>query len=413
MIKRIKTTVKPLIYLALVILIVSCENENLDSTYDQIILSNQDKVLIKTANNIGFDLLKLSESAKYNQNISLSPFQLTSDINLLLNGSSGSTFYLLNSIMNPSYLSVDEINNSYKRIYEAVNNLSGYHINLINGFWFNDNLGINNQFKNIGNYFYKTHIDSIDYSVSSEIENINYWLRNESSNMLEFNDPGFYQQSQSCLINGFICDLDLKYFFHDSFTAPFYLSNTDTINCKMLRVNQSFNYFNSNIFSLIEIPYTNSSFSLMVLLPANGYSINEILNSINAESWDSWLSNLTKKNIALAIPEIDLSISVNLSAYLANTELNILASEFDEFTGISNSQSFKIDYIFAQSTFKINDNRLLISKSEKNPSTTEVEEYIYFLVNKPFLYIIKENSSNLILSAGIIYNPLNKLAQQE
>lgn len=413
MIKRIKKTVKLLIYLVLAILIASCENEDLGSTFDQIILSNQEKVLINTTNNIGFDLLKLSESAKYSQNISLSPFQITSNINLLLNGSTGSTFYLLNSIMNPSNLSVDEINNSYKRIYEAVNNLSGYNINLINGFWFNNNMGINNQFKNIGNYFYKTRIDSIDYSVSSDFENIDYWLRNESSNMLEFNDPGFYQQSQACLINGFICNLDLKYFFHESFTAPFYLSNTDTINSKMLKVNQPFNYFNSNIFSLIEIPYTNNSFSLIVLLPANSYSINDILSSINAESWDSWLSNLTKKNIALAIPEIDLSVSVNLSPYLANTNLNLLTSESDEFTGISDSQNFKIDYIFAQSHFKINDNRLLIYKSEKNPASNQVEEYIDFLVNKPFLYAIKENSSNLILSVGIIYNPINKIAQPE
>ncbi|MGE0089183.1 MAG: serpin family protein [Bacteroidales bacterium] len=413
MLKRIRITVKSLIYLTLAILNVSCENEDLDSTFDQIILSNQDKVLINTANNVGFDLLKLSKSAKYNQNISLSPFQITSDINLILNGSSGSTFYLLNSIINPSDLSVDEINNSYKRIYEAINNLSGYNINLINGFWFNDNLGINNQFKNIGNYFYKTCIDSINFSNASEIENIDYWLRYESSNNLEFNDPGIYQQSQACLINGFACTLDFRYFFQESFTTPFYLTDNDTINSKMLKVNQPFNYFKSDYFSLLEIPYTNSSFSLVVLLPANSYSINDILNSINSENWDSWLSNLTKKNITLAIPEIDQRVSINLSPYLTNSELNILGSESDEFIGISSSQSFKIDFIIAQSIFKINDNRLFINKSGKNSVTTQNEEYIDFLVNRPFLYAIKENSSNLILSVGIIYNPLNKLAQPE
>lgn len=396
-----------LIYIIVILSVTSCENENLDATFDQIILSNQDKVLVDASNNFGFDLLKLSKSFKSNENIIISPFELSSDMNLLLNGSTGYTYEFINSYLNPSSLSVDEINNSYKRIYEAISGLSKNEILLVNGFWFGSGYGIKQQFGNISNYFYKTHIDSIDFTITTETDQIGNWLNSELQGTFDFNDLGISAQTQSLFVNGFSCNLNLKYFFQDSFSGTYYLSETDTLNLPMLRVIQSFNYFSHDYFNLIEIPYSNSSFSLIILLPKQNISVNYILSLLNSANWDNWIKNFTKTTINLTIPELNQVASIELGKYLGNSPFSFLVEESIDFYGITSNNSFKIDYLISQTNFKIQDNRIQFNKSDQSDETRKILESIEFNVNKPFLFAIKENSSNLILSAGIIENPIN------
>jgi len=404
MLTKRNSLLRYIIYSVVILIVTSCEDENLDATFDQIILSNQDELLVDAANNFGFDLLKLSKSFKTSENIIISPFQLSSNLNLLLNGSTGLTYGYINSYINPSNLSVDEINNSYKRIYEAIAGLSKNEIILINGFWFKSGCGINQQFGNISNYFYKTHIDSIDFAISSDMNRIGNWLSSESQDILEFSDPGISAQTRSFLINGFNCNLDFNYFFQDSFFETFYLTETDTVSLTMLRVNQSFNYFSHDYFSLIEIPYSNSSFSLIILLPNQSISVDYILSLINSDKWDEWNRNLTKTSVNLTLPELDKLVSVELGKYLANSPFNFLVTESVDFYGITSDNYFGIDYLISETNFKIRDNRVQFDKSDYSDKTQPIIE---FNVNKPFLFAIKENSSNLILSAGIIENPFN------
>ena len=407
MLNKLRFLYKYFIYCIVILIVTSCEDENLDSTFEQIILSNQDKVLISSANNLGFDILKLSKSSKSSENFIISPFELSSSLNLLLNGSSGSTYESINSYINPSNLSVDEINNSYKRIYEAITNLSDNEIILLNGFWFDSNCGINHQFGNISSYFYKTYIDSIDFAVSSEYSQISNWLYSDSQYTLEFTDPGLNAQTQSLLINGFTCSLDFKYFFQESFSGVFYLTETDTMKLPMLRVNQSFNYFSHDYFDLIEIPYSNSSFSLLIVLPKPDITLDNVLTLINSSSWDLWIKNFTKTNIALTLPEFNQLVSIEIGNYLKNSPFNFMVSESTDFYGITSSNYFKIDYLLSQTNFKIQDNRISFVRSDKNNQNTLIADYKEFNVNKPFFFAIKENSSNLVLSTGIINNPLN------
>lgn len=407
MLNKLRFLYKYFIYCIVILIVTSCEDENLDSTFEQIILSNQDKVLISSANNLGFDILKLSKSSKSSENFIISPFELSSSLNLLLNGSSGSTYESINSYINPSNLSVDEINNSYKRIYEAITNLSDNEIILLNGFWFDSNCGINHQFGNISSYFYKTYIDSIDFAVSSEYSQISNWLYSDSQYTLEFTDPGLNAQTQSLLINGFTCSLDFKYFFQESFSGVFYLTETDTMKLPMLRVNQSFNYFSHDYFDLIEIPYSNSSFSLLIVLPKPDITLDYVLTLINSSSWDLWIKNFTKTNIALTLPEFNQLVSIEIGNYLKNSPFSFMVSESTDFYGITSSNYFKIDYLLSQTNFKIQDNRISFVRSDKNNQNTLIADYKEFNVNKPFFFAIKENSSNLVLSTGIINNPLN------
>ena len=394
------------IYIAILLVLSSCENDDMDSNFDKIILSNQDKVLVGAANNFGFDLLKLSQANKSDENIIISPLEIASNLNLLLNGSSGSTYEIINSYINPSNLLLDEINNSYRRILESIENLSDEKLIMVNGFWFWDLIGVKSHFENISDYFYKTTVDSIDFSNSEDYNRIGEWISSNSENQLTFTNRDFSEQTQSFLINGFACNLNFKYSFKEKTTEAFRINDSDSINIPVLKVVGDFKTYKHDYFTLVEIPYSNSSFSLIMLLPNEDASLNSILPLINSSIWDYWISYLKKIEIELTVPELNLSESIDMAKYLVNSPFDFLITDTYDFTGITNNENFRIDNLFSQSNFKIQDKNLSFTKSNEFWAPKSTQSF-QFQINKPFLFAIKENSSNLVLSVGIIKKPIN------
>jgi serine protease inhibitor len=402
--KRIHFLLSVIVFSAVIITLTTCNDSDLDSNFDQIILSNQDEVLIKSANNLGFDLIKISQFSKPDDNILISPLELASNLNLLLNGSAGNTFDYINSYINPSNLSINEINNSYKRILEAVQNLSDDKFFMLNGFWFKNGSGVDSHFKNISSYFYKTYIDSINFTNSSDFDRISNWVNSNSRTEFSFSSVNMDSQTQSILINIFESNLKFKYLFKSRTTGSFYISDNDSVAVPMLNVSASYKLFSNNYFSLIEIPYTNSSFSLLILLPNQNMSLQTILPLINSANWDLWIKSFTKTTVNLSLPEMNLSECLELGKYIRNSSFDFLLSESVDYSLVAANRDFDINYLFSYSKFNIRDNDLSISKTKINATEVSIES-TNFQVNKPFLFAIKENSSNLVLLSGIIKKP--------
>lgn len=396
-----KNTIVVFAYLFVILLVTSCNLDDLDSSYDQIILSNQDKALVESANNLGFDLLKLSILSKSDEKILISPLQLSSNINLLLNGTAGSTFESINSYINPTNISVNEINNSYKRIFESVRNLSDNKIILLNSFWFKTNSGVKSHFSNVSEFFYKTQIDSVDFNVYSDDNKINDWVKVNSEERLSFENHDISSETNSLILNAFLMELSFKYHFNEKMIEPFWISSNDTIMIPMLKVSASFNNCSNLYFSLIEIPYNNESFSLMILLPNQGVELRSIIAVLNSENWNNWINSCTKSNISLSLPEVNITQTIDLTEYLDNSEIDFLSSVQSDFSPITSDDQFKIDHIFSVSEFEVYDELDFANAKFFNNELYDN----YFQVNRPFFFAIKENSSNLVLQTGIISNP--------
>ena len=167
-----------------------------------------------------------------------------------------------------------------------------------------------------------------------------------------------------------------------------------------------FKTYKHDYFTLVEIPYSNSSFSLIMLLPNEDASLNSILPLINSSIWDYWISYLKKIEIELTVPELNLSESIDMAKYLVNSPFDFLITDTYDFTGITNNENFRIDNLFSQSNFKIQDKNLSFTKSNEFWAPKSTQSF-QFQINKPFLFAIKENSSNLVLSVGIIKKPIN------
>ena len=138
----------------------------------------------------------------------------------------------------------------------------------------------------------------------------------------------------------------------------------------------------NSFYSAVEIPYGNGMWNMIVLLPEEGKTIDDVINSISA----SGIKN------GWAICEIEDGVAMMKAYSFSPHEVDLKLPRFE-----TNSDTDGLDI-----------NRGLIGLLQKmginlafDPSLAEIpnmcERPVY---NRPFVYVIRESSSGLILFVG-------------
>lgn len=392
-----------LFYLTLFLLVlISCDESGLDSSIDDFILSTQDKKIVDASNNFGFDIFRITQQNKSNENIFFSPFEISASLNYLLNGASGTTYDYINYYINPANYTLDIINNSYKKIIEAINIYSP-ELLFANSFWYENGIGVNEHFKNIGDFFYGYHIDSVYFQDEDDIEKISEWIYTTSNNEFSYN----YEDNESktsMLIHTFSLNMQWRKKFDNTVKAKFKIADSDSITVDMLKVNGFYNYFSNDLFELIEIPYSDENLSLLAFHIKESSSIREVTLNLNSANWNYWINQLSKTAIDLTIPKLELQSELDINSYIENSSLSFIIDDNNGYTGISTSD-FGIDNFYTLSSFNIRPDGVVPALNSDNIDNFNSASITPICFDSPFLFVIKENNSNLLLLSGIINNP--------
>ena len=89
----------------------------------------------------------------------------------------------------------------------------------------------------------------------------------------------------------------------------------------MMQQNAHFNYASDETMQLIELPYGNQAFSMMVLLPQQGRIIADISRTLqNKDYWDNMKRKLRDSNVDLFLPKFKTEYSKQLNSVLKDME---------------------------------------------------------------------------------------------
>ena len=99
----------------------SCEENKNNPEPIPLDLNQKSKMLIEADNAFGFELFrKIVESEEDSKNIMISPLSVSLALAMTYNGSDGATREAMEETLHLSGLSVEDINNSYKNLIEAM-----------------------------------------------------------------------------------------------------------------------------------------------------------------------------------------------------------------------------------------------------------------------------------------------------
>jgi len=407
-----KTVVAFLVIIPLTLL--SCNKQSVETfptdpvpinlTADQI-------ALISSENSFALDIFKkVIESSTESENVIISPLSISSALSMTLNGANGTTRDAMLATLGMNGLTPEKINNSYKDLTEALLNVDKrVLISIANSVWTEKNFVVKKPFTDVLTQYYNAESKSFDITDPLVPNQINSWIESKTNGLIKNMIDKLDQSTVMLLINAIYFKGKWSSQFDKDKTVQrsFYKSGGVTAQVPMMTQISEFKIYNGEGFTLAEFPYGQANFVMDVLLPDADNEIKSIIPLINDNSFKGWISQLSERKTDLSFPKFKYGYKKDLNDILTDMGMGIAFTDNADFSNISD-MDLLISMVKHQAFIETNEEGSEVAAATiVGILATSMPAGPYILnIDHPFLYIIRETSTNSILFMGRVGDPL-------
>lgn len=173
-------------------------------------------------------------------------------------------------------------------------------------------------------------------------------------------------------------------------------------------------YCKADSFSMVNLKYgaqENARYSMSVLLPNTGHTVQDVLAGLNAEKWSVSLAALHNDFIKLGLPAFSVSSAIesnDLISILGKMGILRVFSPYDaDFSNMTQAEGLYVSTIKHLANISVDENgseAASVSYADMSYSDNfdgSVQEFVSFVCNRPFIYVITDTKTGAILFLGV------------
>jgi len=368
--------------------------------------------LVESSNTFGFELFREVIDQDGDKNVFISPLSVSMALGMTLNGADGDTYEAMKQTLEMAGLTEEEINRSYQSLIELLRGLDPKVIfQVANSIWYRQDFDVEQTFLDVCQQYFDAEVTGLDFSDPGAVDTINGWV-NENTNgkIEEIVDSPIDALTMMFLINAIYFKGTWKYQFDegDTQSAPFYLPDDSEVQCQMMQQQVTLDYYANEDFQAVDLPYGGGKYSMTVLLPALDKDIDELISELDDENWNEWTDHLSEEEVALHLPKFTLEYELKLNDVLKAMGMEVaFVPSLADFTRMNTGGGLYIEEVKHKTFVEVNEEGTeAAAVTSVEMGLTSAPEFAEMRVNRPFIFVIRENHSGSILFAGKIMNPV-------
>ena len=392
----------------------SCEESDpLDKAPRKVELRKKAAEIIKADNEFGFELFREVVEMSDAENIMISPLSVSYALGMTYNGAAGTTLDAFNDVLHFNDLSEQEVNESYKDLMDQILVLDEkVEFSLANSIWYRYGYEVLEEFIATNREYFNAEVTEIDFTDPSTVDVINQWIEDSTDGKIKDMLDEIPVDAVMYLINAIYFDARWKYEFEKSETyqGDFYMTEGKTHQVEYMRVEGNFAYGANEYFTSVELPYGDSAYSMVICLPVADTEISELIGQLNITNWEAWFEYTTQVGVRIDLPKFKYGFKELLNDPLKNLGLEVAFRRGEaDFSRINPANMLFINRVIHQTFIDVQE-----EGTEAAAATiVEINRYssggegapMIFKVDRPFLYMIKENSTGAIIFLGKVGKP--------
>jgi serpin B len=206
------------------------------------------------------------------------------------------------------------------------------------------------------------------------------------------------------LTNAIYFKADWKNKFDKNFThdGSFNLLNGSQITVPMMSEKDFFKIANTESWKAIELPYAGDKIAMDIVVPEN---FSDFESSMNLGTINQILETLQSSNIELRMPKFKFSSNIDLNNALKALGMPLAFDPFiADFSGITNVEQLYISQVLHKAVVAVDEEGTeAAAAGAVIIVTTSLPQY--FVVDKPFIFLIRDLETGTILFMGRVLNP--------
>lgn len=410
-----KNKVYTSVVLAVSILLLSqCTQEHvaIDNTPKLKELSLTEQELVQTTNAFAMDLFQTIHQ-EADGNIFISPLSVDFALNMTINGAAGVTKEEMKQSLGLESLSDNEANTAAQNLTDMLLNMDKkVKLSIANSIWYHKGLTLEENLRQVIENYYKGKIEGLDFADKASLDIINQWVENATEGKIKDLIEKISPNHRMFLINAIYFKADWQYKFQKDRTREeqFISESGQKVPVQMMYSNETkLRTYHHKTFQLIELPYGNGQFSMVILLPHIGKTTDEVMSLLAIEDLQSWIEQADTLVPHLFLPKFTSEFKMDLAEPLIDMGMGRAFSDAAEFPGLFKEiKNLAIGEVIHQAFIEVNEEGTeaaaatsigFVLTSTGNTPTIRID--------RPFVYFIWEKHTEAILFAGKMMNPSN------
>jgi serpin B len=372
--------------------------------------------LVSANTGFAFDLMGQVTQTKPDANVFISPFSVSSALQLVGNGAAGRTETEMQQVLHTAGLSSAMANPAFKELNQELASRKDVTLNLANGIWFKQGFHLKPAFVADNKKFFQAELAGVDFADRRSAQTINDWAgRQTRGKIKDVVQYPFDPQTRVILANAIYFKGKWVSPFERQETRPrdFHLSSGNVKSTPMMAKSREFEYQETPDFQAVQLPYA-GGLRMQVFLPAQNSSPQKLVESFKAPG--NWQGNLQpafhKREGSLVLPKFKMEYNVELNNPLKALGMKRAFDRNAEFSGMADEPLF-ISEVKQKSYVEVDE------EGTEAAAVTTVEaralgmaprprNAFRMIVDRPFLFVISDTASGSILFIGIVNDPAHR-----
>jgi serpin B len=380
------------------------------------ILSQKNKPVLTTrsdaSNSFAFSLF--SNLVKQDQNnVFFSPYSISDLFSMVYEGARGNTADEIQSVFH--FIPDDTTRRNYaKTIDSELNNPhQEYKLDTANALWVQNDLPLLKNYVDMLQNYYSANATNLDFKNNSEGSRqiINHRVENKTNQKIKDLLPSglITVQTRSILTNAIYFKGNWTNQFDGSETRDenFTTAEKKIVKIPMMTTLSNFKYFSDNDIQALEMPYKGGHLSMIVLLPKEN-DLRPFVESLSVEKLHQWKDKLAPEEVNVHMPKFTLDTKYTLNDNLASMGMpSAFSPDAADFTGITGKKDLFISMVVHQAFVKVDEKGTEAAAATAGifqTTATPLSKYT-FRADHPFVFLIYDDQTGLILFMGQVLNP--------
>lgn len=369
------------------------------------------EVFLKSTSDFSIELFKTSYTK--GKNSVISPTSVYLALGMTANGADGNTLKEFETLLGRHNLNVNDLNKNYNSLVSELADTDSDKFSIANSIWYrqNENLDIKKDFLQTNADYYGAAAYKADFNSKRTIDDINNWVKINTHNQIDNIIDQIDSNTIMYLINTvyFEDEWQSPYTKNDVREAPFKLQDGTNKTAEFMH-SEEYGYLKDDKAEGFLKPYKNGKYSFVALLPNEGVSIDSFISSLSGEGFINLLKNKSNDTVSADLPKFKADYKIELNDTLKKMGLkDCFISGKANFTKMAagNTEDIYLSNVLHKTFIAVD------TKGTKAGAVTKVEmtyKGIAFnqhniTLNRPFVYAIVDNKTNLPLFIGTMTNP--------
>ncbi len=354
-----------------------------------------------------------------NRSIVCSPLSITYVLSMVNDGAAGTTEQELEQTLGFHKGGIQAMNDYCKNLIDNLPHVDEkVQLDIANAIFVNDKYQLKKQFQQDMANYYDAKAEALDFSSPLTLDRINGWCDEKTRGMIPTILERVEPLTVSYLLNAIYFKAEWASMFEKDGTREEVFTTPDgETRVPLMHQNVYMNYLRNDQYAAVSIPYGNGQWMMTVMLPEDGKTTDDVISSLAASGWSTdFLKNPLREArryaVDLKLPRFETAFDTDDAGGLIELLKGMgIRRAFDgnsaEIPNMCENGNLYISMMKQKAKIKVNEEgseaaAVTIAGVNFTSAGGDTQEppKATFHANRPFVYLVHEQSSGVILFVG-------------